>query len=785
MYSYPSDSQIRNIPDLQPNIQQHPSITDAMVEDSVDEDLVVIPIDHSFSDGEPAGWPTEERYSRSDDSYYRQKLAEMWLRETGAYEQGVEYILDDLPDGYAVFDRPRGTNPSIRDRFLFGHPVGQYFSSTKHFFPHFYYLMTGGAGKCPCGLCAKLEQRQKDTTTVARRGRPSGSKNTVRPPGTPTERPPGRSSVRPRGRPPGAGRAPGRPPKLPGGAGRPGRPPGRPGFTVVDSEGTPDVFKIAVTKLKQLGSLDKEISETSSMDWRAERTLMEEYLETVDVRPSYLPRLGELVLWTPEFSGELAWNPKTQRIQVYSPAKGRWLNKPEWRTGVIGQIPAEDTVLQDLVETTTKKWGLNYSGFRVETFPDPNSSDKSYSLHYSYVPLKCIKPLNAFELFLQGIPREDFHPSIENAMTVMSSFSLVDKYRIQGTWPNASIYCRGIFVGAELLVIGDSIRLKPKGHRVGDAQTPPVTDVMVIDEIRLELIQCDEDAKSKQLAETYQIRIAGKLYTPDIERAQISNNGRPARALSLQEVVDVFNNVGMGGYGEWYELHSGSIVDISQDMVLGRCYEPDAMKVLFNSLSLCYDLQGIMKGREYSRHVDERIPEGRHWFWGDFRTQTLAIESLNGEDVGHYSETRDVKMWRANLRIIDGTASQADFRDAKQPNELGRPSTKPRISSLAEVSKTSKLVSTGLGNVDTSNPASSTDDEESIRAPEEVEEGEGEGVEEDESGAGEPEGDFTTRIEELRGGTEETEGGDYNPPAAEPIIKRPRWETVEFVETSR
>jgi ATP-binding cassette subfamily D (ALD) long-chain fatty acid import protein len=27
--------------------------------------------------------------------------------------QGTNYVIDSLPEGYAVFDRPRGTNPDI------------------------------------------------------------------------------------------------------------------------------------------------------------------------------------------------------------------------------------------------------------------------------------------------------------------------------------------------------------------------------------------------------------------------------------------------------------------------------------------------------------------------------------------------------------------------------------------------------------------------------------------------------------------------------------------------
>ncbi|KAL4942414.1 transcription-silencing protein Clr2-domain-containing protein [Aspergillus oleicola] len=793
--------------------QEQPEKADSTQQkDDADENFVTIPIDRSFSDGDTSTWPTEERFGRPDDSNYRSKLAEMWLKKTGAYEPGVTYIIDELPDGYAIFDRPRMSNPAIRDRFLWGHPIGQYFSSTIVFFPHFYYLMTGGTTKCPCQLCDKLERRQKGSAPrdhaslsisnqptgvaiKARRGRPPG-RPAGRPPRAPTEGTPVRTPGRPPGRPPGSGsrgrpafRGPGRPTGL-----RRGRPPGyRPAFAITDSEGTPDVYKFAIAKLKKEGELDNNITEPASMDWRAERAGIEEYLETLDMQPSYLPRLGELVLWTPAFEGELLWNEKAQCIQIYT-ADGKWLDKPQWRAGVIGQLPTEETVLQDLVESTGKKWGLNYSGFRVETLPDPNGSDKSYSLHYSYMPLKCIKPFNAFEHFLQGTPREQLHPSIEHAMTVMSSFSLVDKYRFKGVWPNASIYSRGIFIGAEFLTIGDAIRLKPRGYNPESCTlTAPTVDVMVINEIRLDLTDCDEDTKSKHLAEKFQVRISGRVFTTNAERAQAqaqtsNNNEQQPQPLLLHEVLNVFNTGGMTGYGPWYALYPNSLVSISLDMVLGRCYEPDAMNLLFNTTSLSLDLPGILNARTYSRSVDERIPEGKRWFWGDFRTQTLAIDSLNGEDVGHYSETRDVKMWRANLRIVDGRASQADLRAAKHPGDLGRPSMKPAAKGLAEVSKTSKLVSAGLGAVDTSNPVSETSEEESegvVAVGEQRRDGSGLGRasdgangdegSKDESESSEPEEDFTTRMEELRGGTEETEGGDYVPENEEErSSKRPK-----------
>ncbi|PYH44817.1 uncharacterized protein BP01DRAFT_374219 [Aspergillus saccharolyticus JOP 1030-1] len=566
------------------------------------EVVEVIPIDRTYSDGDRAGWPTDAMFDMPDDSFYRRKIARLWVQKVGTYRPGKDYILDTLPDGFAIFDRPRGTDPDIPD--------------------------------------------------------------------------------------------------------------------IVDSEGTPDVFKTAVLELyRTKGEVDIRIREPSSMDWRAERAPLHEYLEKLTLLPSFVPRAGELVLWTTEYQGKLAWNPEAGQVQIYR--HKRWHGAPEWRAGV------------------------------------------------------CLRPFGAYEHFLQGIPPDQLHPSIANAMTVMASFSLLEKYRFHGTWPDAAIYCRGIFIGAELLVVGDAVRLKPPATAAAGAPTAAADHevlVMVIQEVRLELRGCDPDPRSKQLAETYQVRIQGKVYTTSRARAlQSHTQHQPPHPLTADEIASAFHYVGMSGYGDWYALH---VASVSQDMVLGRCYEPDAMQLLFRSLGLHHDLAGVLRGREYSRQTDERIRPGQRWFWGDFRTQTLALDLLNGEDVGHYSDVRDVKMWRANLRVIDGVAKAADFRDARIPGDVGRPSTKT-ASNFAKVGKLSKLVSTGLGAGDGSAVGSSAEDggTSQMEAESEEDEEEEEDEDEDEDEAEE----FMLRIDQLRGGTEETEGGDYEPEEEEkPQHKRVR-----------
>jgi Transcription-silencing protein, cryptic loci regulator Clr2 len=67
---------------------------------------------------------------------------------------GVNYYLDSLPDGYALFetDRPAGDGQAYKR--LFGHPTGRYYDSAKRFEVHFKWLMHSMEGDCECVLCS-------------------------------------------------------------------------------------------------------------------------------------------------------------------------------------------------------------------------------------------------------------------------------------------------------------------------------------------------------------------------------------------------------------------------------------------------------------------------------------------------------------------------------------------------------------------------------------------------------------------------------------------------------
>jgi hypothetical protein len=476
-----------------------------------------------------------------------------------------------------------------------------------------------------------------------------------------------------------------------------------------DEEG-PEYWKIHIMDLKEKGTLDEKINHPLNLDWVLTHDYLDDYFVRLPLQPAFVPRRGETVLWTYNLEGRLEYNPKTETVEMRA-EDGKWLGMPDWRAGVVTQVSEEESNYLDIVQETKKKQPISYSGFRVETLPDPLADDKSYSLHYKYVPLKCIKPFGAFERFLWPTPREKLHPSIENAMTTMASYSLLHKVRFRGTWPNARIDCKGIFVGPELLAVSDTARLKPFGMKAEDMEGnqgqvksdlgPTVTDVIVIESIWLQMDDCNADPDDEQLAKKLVPYIAGKVYTRDPNRLNrvMSFDTDPLEKLSPKEVDDAFQQAGMRVYGRWYRVAAGKTCVVSPGMILGRCYEPEATHLHYGTFDLDYDLHGILSGRRYSAQVDARIPPGLDFFWGDSRVETLGLATMNGVEVGPAAEQRDDPMrWQAILRILQGSTSDIDVRlaDLGISTGAGRPRAKKTFS---EVRKMSKLVSTGLGAV--------------------------------------------------------------------------------------
>ncbi|KAJ5934214.1 hypothetical protein N7466_003761 [Penicillium verhagenii] len=703
---------------------------------SSDDSLVVLPVNADLTDGKSDTWPSPTHthdWAQADDARWLGSLGDMWVEKTGAKETDVKYKLDQLPGGYAVFDRARGNNREIRDVFLYGHPSGHYYQSRKAFFPHFWWLMTGKRGSCECVPCQgytggrKVRKRRTKAEMQAARAAESQQAG---------------PSKRPRA-----------------GAAKKIAATATPVTSMLqttetdypgDSQG-PDYWKVHIAQMKERGQSDDKIKHLLNMDWVLTNELLADHFVQLSLQAAFIPRRGELVLWAYEIDGKLEWNAEKKAFLIRKD-NNKWI-APQWRAGVVTQTPTEETTFLDIVTETSKTSQLvSYWGFRVETLPDPlNDEDKSFSSQYNYVPLKCIKPFNSWEKFLHGISRDDLHPSIEHAMTVMASWSLLSHHRFSGTWPNPEIHSRGIFIGSELVTVRDTVRLKPFGlqkHEMeegGNVLHPEVdpVDVLVVEGIWLSLKNPCEDFKDPALAEKCTPFISGKVYTRDPNRLSrdLPFAKDPLQKMSYDDTLGAFRQVGMSSYGDWYRVAGGRSCIVSPSLILGRCYEPEALMLHFNTSRLDYDLHGVLSGRQYSGEIDVRIPEGSKWFWGDNRVETLGLVKVNGVDVGVGAEQRtDPERWLAIMKILRFPYADKEIKRAQLPRTRGRP---PK-SKFTEMRKTSELVRTGLG----VSAGSST--EEVI------------GKYESESEAGLSERELTAPVL-FRGGTEESEGGDYHP----------------------
>jgi hypothetical protein len=495
----------------------------------------------------------------------------------------------------------------------------------------------------------------------------------------------------------------------------------------MDEEGTEDIYKKQIQELYKFKhkKVKDELVEKYSFDWKAERKSLPPHLSQISLQHSFIPRVGELVLWCPYFPDELdlIFNPETGFYQFYSFDQERFLGFPNWLGGVIAAAPSSIAVdgpldFSDILSNPGKKSAYNTSGFRVETFPDPNNdTDKSLSKQYKYVPLRQIRPLSHWQTLLRGIAKRKLDPSLKYALTGMTTVSLLEKFRFVGDWPNASIHCKGIYLGAELLVVGDAVRILPappvatQSHLSTPTPNPKqnrCTEVLIISSIRLNLHDITPEhtlPTSRQLSTHSSITLLGRAYTLDPRRdyripTDLDTNFSLThltlpQPLPPEDVKSAFPTVGAKHYGDWFPLHAPhQKYEISFDRVLGRLHEADAVQ-LWTGMSqtknadgstaprkppsLSYDLDGVLAGRQYAVLTDERIPEvpgGQvAWFWADTRVQALNVETLNGWEVGAYDLVRErgtLRAWRAMLRVLDGTASVADVKDTRLPQRKGR-----------------------------------------------------------------------------------------------------------------
>lgn len=644
------------------------------------------------SDGEQRCWPDCPPYRPGDNENYLIQLGHAWEQDP---RPGLSYYIEHLPENYAIFEVDQPGGPQVYKR-LFGHPTGKFYDSIPKFKPHFLWLMSGMEGNCTCHLCNKHHgtaiprQKRQSRDTIdhsllirPKRERPiAGEDSSGYSSGTGIATRRARRDIKQSGAP-----------------------------YAIDEEGTDDVFKRFIKRLESakdsLRGIDQDIEEVNSIDWRAEHyedgsTLMQQHLTQIEHQSSFLPRTGELVLWCTDFlDGDcLLRDSRTSEYKFYSYKERRFHGFPAWRAGVVTSTPSAEPQngpvdFQDLLGAPEKKTALNTAGYRVETFPDPNDElNKSTSKQYKWVPLRCIRPLSQWQMLLRGIAKDKLHPSISHALTCCTSISLLEKFKATGRWPNGAIHCKGIYLGPELITVGDTVRLS-------SPESPDICeDVLKVQSIRLHLEGIKPEyimRDSPQLASKSWISFVGQAYTTNVHRSYGSGLSSSDNKVPPPEVKIGFRAVGTSDYGPWYQLHHPKKKYlVSHEQVLGRVYEKAAVQLwndergaskLNTQSSLGYDIKGIQAARAYATHTDLRLPEPQGnetlWFWADTRAEALAVESFNGLEVGKLWHVRDketLDSWHTQMRIINGlpttTTEVSNFVPLPSSNRGRKPGTK-------------------------------------------------------------------------------------------------------------
>jgi hypothetical protein len=655
-----------------------------------------------YSDGEKRHWPGKPLYRPASEERYLISLGNKWASQDGLSMAGCQYYLDKLPDGYGMFETDQPGGPQTYKR-LFGHPSGRYYDSSVRFEVHFLWLMGGMQGQCDCVLC----RTGKPKPFVPRpRGRPPGqvvwvdekkqgvqgmhSETSSTSESAPASRGTALSTSRPQRQIRSAGAA-----------------------YAQDAEGTEDIWKDCIKRLEanrdSKNGIEIDIREINSIDWRAEHKcdnlgsdILARTLTTIAHQHSFVPRVGELVLWCPNFLDDhyLMLDEEKMEYKFYSFDQKCFHGFPAWRGGVVAAVPSASGSngpidFPDIQDLPRKRTAMNTAGFRIETFPDPNEElDKSASKQYRYVPLRNIRPLSHWKLMLRGISTERWHESIEHALACMTSVSLLEKWRFNGEWPQARILCKGVYIGSELVLVGDAVRITPQ--RGSASESRKCTDILLVQSIRLNLVGIKNEhtlSESPTLATKFSITLVGRAYTLDVRQHYQMRQGDATTmqtvvpsAVPLEEVKTAFRAVGSADYGSWYYLHDpAKAYEISYDQVLGRLYEAGAVQIWTGKLqkrpspsdvrpnikpSLDFDLRGIEEGRQFATQEDERLEEAPVgqvcWFWADTRAEALDLETLNGVEVSRYHTVRDaetLQLWQNQMKILNGQdVSKDSFR---------------------------------------------------------------------------------------------------------------------------
>lgn len=470
--------------------------------------------------------------------------------------------------------------------------------------------------------------------------------------------------------------------------------------------------------------------------------------------PRFLPRAGEIVLFVRDLQpgNYAALDPQSKTFKIWNVEAQSFVGALRWEAGLVTQVPQEAITISDLAAEDIKQHSVHYSGYRIEPMSQVCTEEKSWSKRITYVPLHQIRPFAFYREILRKVDPRDYHATVTHALEIMSSFSLIERWHFKGTWPSATIYNRGLYIGSEMLMVGDVARLQA----LGDRNPNRVTDIMRITSVKTKLLHLDagenpdldsvdptEDGAITQ-SRTYDVcvHVSGQAFTQDASRAWGTNK------LPIDPKSGILPS-GVAGYGDWYFLNDPSRRwEVPFHQVVGRCYEVEAMRKWFSSKvstlpalsrfsavnqgspslasaddqdehynlsDISTGLKGILNARKHSIKRDRRIDMagGKSWFWADSRVEQLDLREINGMPVTDFTPgqvLRDPRAWNRALKIRE---KGPGFRSKLSKDEIqGYAQTAGQGANSTTTKHSSSMVANSAVGIEAADEEDGNDDDE-------------------------------------------------------------------------
>lgn len=488
---------------------------------------------------------------------------------------------------------------------------------------------------------------------------------------------------------------------------------------MIDEEGIPDVFRRLLDRLKDGLIVDEPITQPKSFDWVIDHGSVRSVLKDLASRPAFSPRHGELVLFIRGLQTyqSISFDASQNRFAMWDEKLGGLVELPPWEAGVVTEIPQEQVDLDDLLANDNKTYGVNYSGFRIEPMSMVGSPDKHWSKRIAHVRIHAIRPFILYREVLKSTKPKDYHPTVQHALTTMSTVSVFSPYHFKGLWPKATVFCRGIFVGAEFIMPGDVVRLMPSKH----SHQAHVSDIMKVTSIKVNFPHPDVRENPDYDDPTTDVLDFDKQHDCSIEIDGIAFTCERSRALKSGETMGDQINMDLPAdlkqAGDWYPMHDPSKRwKVPFSRIFGRYYDQATTESWFAVLkskgdypivqgfaainmsqdegrpsvparavppSIDKGLDAILKGRSFATQRDPRIrrDQGKAWFWANHRVEQLDLHEVKGQVTTTYFQGKPVRepgAWNRALTVRErGTAPKPRITVGPgrgRKKKVGRPS---------------------------------------------------------------------------------------------------------------